>query len=172
MSLELHLFLLLLSYLSNGLLKSSELKKPILAPNGMARSSPENPTGFSTDNGLQGVFRGYRMFGCVWAEWDGVWYLLCCFLVIKEVVFSLTPGLYHSLWEVGWVMPEGPRLGRREGRIMMCLEQHFLSNSGIKIPRSRACDRHCWSWHYRWGGSAPCCQACSMDSHSLGPCQG
>lgn len=30
----------------------------------------------------------------------------------------------------------------------MCLEQHFLSNSGIKIPRSRACDRHCWSWYY------------------------
>lgn len=63
MSLELHLFLLLLSCLSNGLLKSSELKKPIPAPNGMARSSPENPTGFSTDNGLQGVFGDIECLG-------------------------------------------------------------------------------------------------------------
>lgn len=66
------------------------------------------------------------------------------------------PLFYHSLGEVGWVTREGPSLGRREGKIMMCLEQHFLSNSGIKIPRSRACDRHCWSWYYPWGGSAPC----------------
>lgn len=37
----------------------------------------------------------------------------------------------------------------------MCLEQHFLSNSGIKIPRSRACDRHCWSWYYPWVAVLP-----------------
>lgn len=42
---------------------------------------------------------------------------------------------------------EGPRLGVGEGRIISHLEQHFLSNSGIKIPRSRACDRRCWSWY-------------------------
>lgn len=29
----------------------------------------------------------------------------------------------------------------------MC-PKHFLSNSWIKIPRSRACDRRHWSWYF------------------------
>lgn len=138
----------------NGLLKSRDLKNPIPAPSGMGRSSPENSTGVSTDTVLQVVFLGnIEVFGCNWVCVLGQnrLELGICF-PFHGCVFS-DPGLYHSLWEAGWVMLEGPRLGRREGRIMMCLEQHFLSNSGIKIPRSRACDRHCWSRHYPWGGS-------------------
>lgn len=52
-----------------------------------------------------------------------------------KVMLFLTPGFHPSHWEEEWVSFRGP-VWEGEGRIMMCLEQYFLSNSGIKIPRS------------------------------------
>lgn len=170
------LFCFLCPFLSNGLQSwHSDLRKyasqppllsscPIVAPQGVGviGLAPGNPGGIAPFlflwRGLPG-WDGMGCFGYNWMAWGGIgWDFDSAFLhllAFMKVVLSLTPGLHCSLWGLGVGRHWRPRLSMGEGRIIMCLEQHFLSNSGIKIPRSRACDRHCWSWYYPWGGSAP-----------------